>query len=107
MTTEAQRRVCRPSFAKKGPVSESVFLQITDETNGRVVTYEKEFKLDGIHPSKREAYIRHLEDSLLYAGWGDFQPKNMMIQPSSNIQATRSGSSRITRPSQRISGKRP
>ena len=70
---DAQRRVCRPSTGKRIPASESVFIQVTDETNGRVVTYQKEFKLDHIPPAKRDAYITHLEDSLLYSGHGGFR----------------------------------
>ncbi len=53
--------------------SSSVFIQVTDETNGRIVTYQKEFRLDHIPPGLRESYIEHLEDSLLYSGTGDFR----------------------------------
>ncbi len=67
----------RSSRSKAGTnTSSSVFIQITDETNGRLVTYQKEFKLDHIPAGLRESYIEHLEDSLLYSGAGDFRFTN-------------------------------
>lgn len=102
--SEAQRRVCRPSTGKRGPVSESVFIEITDETNGKVVTYRKEFKLDHVHPSRREEYIQHLEDSLLYAGWNDFGLKGNRPRPVQNAAPRKPAARPAANSSQRVAG---
>ncbi len=68
-------RGCRSKAGTTKP-SSSVFIQVTDETNGRIVTYQKEFKLDHIPPGLRDRYIEHLEDSLLYSGTEGFRFTN-------------------------------
>ncbi len=70
------QKSCRTRSCKGKPAARptsSVFIQVTDETNGRLVTYQKEFKLDHIPPGLRDRYIEHLEDSLLYSGTEDFR----------------------------------
>ncbi len=58
-----QRR-CRPRSNTSSQGSSSVFIQITDETHGKVVTYEKEFKLDHIPAARRDQYVDQLIESL-------------------------------------------
>ena len=58
-----QRR-CRPRSGTSSHGTSSVFIQITDETHGKVVTYEKEFKLDHIPAARREQYVDQLIESL-------------------------------------------
>lgn len=68
------QRTCKTkSRCRSGPVnqSSSVFIQITDETHGKVVTYEKEFKLDHIPVAQREQYVDNLIDEL--TGFSDDQ----------------------------------
>lgn len=66
------------------PRSESVWIEITDETNGKVVTFQKEFKLDHIPPAQREKYIEYLENKYLYDGADEIgladKPRNVVIR---------------------------
>ncbi len=58
------QRKCRPRSNSSSQGTSSVFIQITDETHGKVVTYEKEFKLDHIPAARREQYVDQLIESL-------------------------------------------
>lgn len=85
------QRTCKVrSNGSSGAVdrSSSVFIQITDETHGKVVTYQKEFKLDHIPPSQREQYVDNLideltgfsEDDRLWIDSNPKSPKNKVIE---------------------------
>jgi len=65
--TAYPQRACRVSTGKRGPVKTSnvITIQITDETNGKVISYEKEFRLDHVPLKYREKYINRLIDSLM------------------------------------------
>lgn len=55
---------CRPRSSTSSQGTSSVFIQITDETHGKVVTYEKEFNLDHIPAARRAQYVDELIESL-------------------------------------------
>lgn len=89
----AQSKCKTPACRSKGscgvkrsstPRSESVWIEITDETNGKVVTFKKEFKLDHIPPARREEYIEYLENKYLYDGADEIgladKPRNVVIR---------------------------
>ncbi|GAA4447819.1 hypothetical protein GCM10023091_43350 [Ravibacter arvi] len=78
----------------------SVFIEVTDETNGRVVTYRKEFRIDHIPAHRREAYVEYLEDSILYSGTGSFRVAGEATRPKAAPVRRRA------QPSQRLAGRR-
>ncbi len=67
------QRVCKPG--KRSPASHKVWIQLTDETDGKVVTFEKEFDLSAIPAAQRERYVDRLMDSLLYADAGTLRTR--------------------------------
>jgi hypothetical protein len=75
------QRVCKVRKGKSpsGPASSSVFIEITDETQGKVVTFRKEYKLDHIPVAQRDQYVDDLIDEL--TGFSDKQESFFVTNP--------------------------